>query len=212
MRTTIRRAVIGATALTAALTLAACGSDDTGHGAMPGMGSTSATSAQPSAAADYNQADVIFATSMIPHHEQAVQMADLALTTATDDRVKALANDIKTAQDPEIRAMAGWLTTWGQPVPTGMSGMPGHDMSDMPGMSGMMSDRQMRDLEAATGAQFDRMWLQMMIEHHEGAVTMATTQTREGRNADATGLAAEIVTAQQKEIAAMRQLLPTITG
>ena len=126
-------------------------------------------------------------------------MAEIALRQATNPRVLALATDIKDAQDPEIQTMSGWLTGWGQPVPTSMAG---HD-SQMGGMEGMMSAQDMQQLQTARRAQFDRMWLQMMTQHHQGAVTMATTETAQGQNADAKALAQQIITAQKKEIATM---------
>jgi uncharacterized protein (DUF305 family) len=95
--------------------------------------------------------------------------------------------------------MSGWLTSWGQPVPTPTAG---HDMSQMGDMDGMMSEAEMQQLQAASGAAFDRMWLQMMTKHHQGAVTMATTETQQGQNSDAKALAQQIITAQNKEIAA----------
>ncbi len=106
--------------------------------------------------------------------------------------------------------MTGWLTAWGQPAPT--SG--GHDMSQMggTGMGGMMTDEQMQQLSASTGAGFDRMWLQMMVTHHQGAVEMSSTQLRDGKNADAKKLAQRIIDTQKQEITVMQQLLPTITG
>ena len=222
MTTRFRYIGTAAVSAAAALALAGCGSSTgTGgtagadHGSMPGMTSTSpapTSSTTGAGSAAHNQADVTFATNMIPHHEQAVQMAQMALKQASNTQVKALAADVKAAQDPEIQTMAGWLTAWGQPVPTGMAGMSGHDMSGMAGMDGMMSDQDMQQLQAATGAAFDRMWLQMMIKHPQGAVAMATTETQQGSNGDAKALAQQIIAAQNKEIATMTQLLPTLTG
>ena len=211
MNSTLRRAAIASTSLAAALTLAACGSDDT-HGGMSGTSGTVGTSSTaPSAGTQaHNDADVAFATQMIPHHEQAVEMADLAATRAATAEVTQLATEIKQAQDPEIRTMSGWLAAWGQPVPT----PGGHDMSSMDdmGMSGMMTDEEMQQLSAASGADFDRSWLTMMIKHHEGAVAMATTQLAQGQSPEAKVLAQQIIDAQKVEIATMQQLLPTITG
>ena len=136
-------------------------------------------------------------------------MAELALRQASSAKVKALAADVKAAQDPEIQTMTGWLTSWGQPVPTPMAG---HDMSQMGGMAGMMSTQEMDQLKAASGAEFDRMWLQMMTKHHQGAIAMSTTEKSAGQDADAKALAGRIITAQTKEIAAMATLLTSITG
>jgi uncharacterized protein (DUF305 family) len=146
---------------------------------------------------------------MIPHHQQAVEMAEMALTQARNARVKALASNIRAAQDPEIQTMSRWFTAWGQPAPTPMAG---HDMSQMGGMDGMMTAQEMRQLQASSGATFDRMWLQMMTKHHQGAVAMASTEQTQGQNVEAKALAGQIVTAQTTEIATMAQLLPTTTG
>ncbi|HET7800304.1 MAG TPA: DUF305 domain-containing protein [Humibacillus xanthopallidus] len=216
MKSTIRHASHAAVSLAVALTLAACGGADHSGGAhqdMPGAtGGASITA--PAASADHNAADVTFATDMIPHHQQAVEMADLAAERASDAQVKSLAVAIKGAQDPEIQTMSGWLSQWGQPVP---SDTEGHDMSDMDHgagatMEGMMTDEEMQRLAAASGAAFDRLWLELMIKHHAGAVAMAETATASGKTADVVALAQEIITAQKAEIATMQQLLPTIAG
>jgi uncharacterized protein (DUF305 family) len=91
---------------------------------MPGMMPATTSSSAP--AGQFNDADIAFASQMIPHHQQAVQMADMAIRKATAPAVKQLATAIKAAQDPEIKLMSGWLTTWDKPVPTPLHG---HDMS-----------------------------------------------------------------------------------
>ncbi len=194
-------------ALAATLVLASCGTSSTstdgnGAAAMKGV-----SNGAPAAGAK-NDADVELATMMIPHHGQAITMAEMALTQGTDPKVKALASKIKAAQGPEIVRMSGWLTGWGAPVPdpagdSGMSGMSG--MSDEAG--GMMSAQQMTDLGSATGTAFDRMWLQMMVKHHEGAVAMARTALDEGTNAESKQLAQSIVDGQSTEIAQMSSIL-----
>jgi uncharacterized protein (DUF305 family) len=197
-------AATAALIVTAALGLAGCG-DDTDSGSMPGMGHGTtpgdAPSSTASAAGESNDADVTFATQMIPHHQQAVQMADMAIRKATTPAVKELATAVKGAQDPEIQQMSGWLTTWGKPVPSPDHG--GHDMS----MPGMMTEDEMSDLGNADGAMFDRMWIQMMIKHHQGAVAMAKTEQTTGKDTAAIALAKKIETDQNKEIAAMQRLL-----
>ncbi len=185
-------------------TLAACGGSDDSMSDMPGMGSSSPSSDSPSADAtsEFNDADVTFATEMIPHHRQAVEMATLAETRAKSPQVKDLAMTIMGAQDPEIQTMSGWLAAWGKPVPEDMSGM---DMSGS--MPGMMSSEDMDDLMNASGAEFDQMFLTMMIEHHEGAIAMAKTEQSDGMNAEAIALAKKIESAQTDEIATMQGLL-----
>ncbi|GAB3840252.1 DUF305 domain-containing protein [Kribbella italica] len=187
------------------LTLAACG-DDTDSGSMPGMNhatppanNSSTTAAQ---AGEFNDADVTFATEMIPHHQQAVQMAGMAGYNATTAEVKKLATAIAAAQDREIKTMTGWLTLWGKPVPS-----PSHGGHNMPEMPGMMTEDEMSDLGDTRGAMFDRMWTEMMIEHHKGAITMAKTEQTTGKNADAVALAKKIETDQNREIATMQRLL-----
>ncbi|MER7416655.1 DUF305 domain-containing protein [Micromonospora peucetia] len=203
-RTLARRAALAGAALTAALALTACGGDghsspEMGHGT-PGTGGPSATA---TGAAAFGDADAMFAQMMIPHHRQAVEMADLAATRAADPEVKRLAEEIKAAQAPEIATMSGWLAAWGRPVPS-----PGAEMPHMDhGMPGMMSDADMTKLAAASGREFDRQFLTMMIAHHEGAVTMARDEIARGVNAEAKALAGQIVSSQQAEIDTMRKIL-----
>ena len=188
----------------AGLALTGCGKD-TDSGSMPGMEHGDRASSQTSATApagDFNDADATFATQMIPHHQQAVQMAALAERKATTSEVKKLATAIKAAQDPEIKTLSAWLTSWGKPVPT-----PAHGGHDMAGMPGMMTEDELSDLGKATGAMFDRMWTQLMIEHHKGAVTMAKTEQTSGKSAAALALAKKIETDQNREIATMQRLL-----
>ena len=192
-------------AIAGTLTLAACGGGNDSMGGMPGMGASSTSSTPTSSSdsmSDFNDADVTFATDMIPHHRQAVEMAKLAGTRAQSQKVKDLAMQIMNAQGPEIQTMSGWLTTWGKPVPEDMSGM---DMSGS--MPGMMSNADMEKLKSATGADFDRMFLTMMIAHHQGAIEMAKTEVANGMNADAIALAKQIEKAQAAEITTMQGLL-----
>lgn len=213
MTYTLRALAPPIAALAAVLVLASCGSGSgAGHdaGAMGGMSSSSGPVAGATpATGDKNEADTLFATMMIPHHAQAVTMADLALSQATDAKVKALATRIKGAQGPEIARMSGWLTGWGAPVPA-TDGSDGSDMSGMSGMGGdtggMMSAQQMTDLGAAKGPAFDQMWVQMMIAHHEGAVVMARTELAKGANPEAKQLAQAIIDSQSMEIAEMKSL------
>ncbi|WP_426502622.1 DUF305 domain-containing protein [Dactylosporangium sp. McL0621] len=196
-RALVRRATLAGATLTLALLVAACGD----HNAMPGMqhGATTAAGSASAGTAAFNDADAMFAQMMIPHHQQAVEMADLADTRATDAEVKTLAGQIKAAQGPEITTMTGWLSSWGKPAPA-MSGM-SH------GMPGMMSGADMAKLKAATGKDFDRQFCTMMIAHHQGAIAMSRDELRNGTNADAKALAQRIITAQQAEIDTMNKIL-----
>lgn len=212
MTYTLRTLALPIAALAAAVALASCGNSTNGSHDTSSMGAMTSSSPAASgtpAAGDRNEADTLFATMMIPHHAQAIAMADLALKQGTDTKVKALASRIKAAQGPEIARMSGWLTGWGAPVPAA-DGSDGSDMSGMSGMGddtgGMMSAKQMADLGSAKGAAFDQMWVQMMIAHHEGAVVMARTELAEGANPEAKQLAQAIIDSQSAEIAEMKSL------
>jgi len=193
MTTPRRGAAAFAAAVTLTLVLAACGDD------------TSPTSAgeAPTAAAEvdeaHNEADITFAQGMIPHHRQAVMMSELAEGRTDNTDVLELTGEISAAQEPEIQTMTAFLDAWGADDMAQMEGMDG--------MSGMMTPEQMAGLEDAEGAEFDEMFLQMMIEHHEGAVEMSTTQLDEGENPDARTLAQDIIDAQESEIVRMQDLL-----
>ncbi|MEU7742614.1 DUF305 domain-containing protein [Nonomuraea sp. NPDC049158] len=202
-----------ATSGAALILLTACGGTDsasTGGQDMSTMSSSApaatSASAQPSAsdqaAATFNDADVMFAQMMIPHHQQAVEMAELAETRASDKEVKELAAKIKAAQDPEIQTMKGWLTGWGKPLPSGgMDQGMGHDMP------GMMSAADMKKLEDAKGAAFDKQFAELMIAHHNGAIDMARTEQSQGSNPEAKELAKAIESAQQTEVEQMKKIL-----
>ncbi len=192
----------------APLALMACGGDD----ATDGSGASDVVTAEAGiesggesgAVAAFGDADVEFAQGMIAHHEQAIEMAEMALdpTVGARPEVVDLATRIRAAQDPEIDQMTAWLAGWGESVV--MDTSDGHDMSSM---AGMMSVEQMDALAKATGTDFDRLWLQMMIEHHEGAIVMAEQAAANGTDAGVLALAAEIVATQQAEIDEMRALL-----
>jgi uncharacterized protein (DUF305 family) len=140
---------------------------------------------------------------MIPHHRQAVEMADLAPGRAGSPEVEKLAAEIKKAQDPEIRTLSGWLTAWGEEVPAEGAAM---DHSSH-GMDGMMTDQEMRGLEDTSGEAFDTAFLELMVKHHEGALAMAETERADGAFAPARKMAAQIITSQSAEIERMNGLL-----
>ena len=169
-----------------ALVTAGCGSDDDNA---------------ESGAAGHNQADVTFAQGMVPHHEQAIEMSDLALQKAGSAKVKDLATRIKAAQGPEIDQMKRWLEDWGASTDGG------HDMAHMGMGAGMLSDADMKDLGAASGAAFDKLFLEGMIRHHEGAVKMADDELQDGRSPAAKQLAQRIKDTQNAEIAEMKSML-----
>ena len=207
--------VTGVAALAAVAAIGACSNSATKEA----TSSTAASTAQSSSAAPavaHTQADMMFARMMIPHHQQAVQMSDMILAKqGIDPRVIDLTKQIKAAQGPEIDQMQGWLTQWGMPAspttpPSGsmMPGMPG--MDDMPGMQGMMSPADMQALQNAQGVEASKLFLTQMIKHHQGAITMAQNEIKNGQFPDAVALAKSIATSQQKEIDTMNQFLSSL--
>lgn len=172
---------------------AACGSSD----------SAEPSTAEPTVAAGsaFNDADIEFAQGMIPHHSQAVEMATMALEQSSNTSIVDLASRIQGAQDPEIEQMRTWLNTWGQQeMSSDMEGM------DHGSAEGMMDDTEMTALAAATGAEFDALFVDMMIRHHQGAIAMANTALTEGTDPDGRALAEAIIAAQEGEIAEMQGL------
>lgn len=174
----------------------AMGHDDTG-------GSHDGMTHSPEQMGTGREADVMFTQQMIPHHQQAVAMADLALDPAHEagPGVRDLAQRIKTAQAREIADMQGWLAEWGADAPS--------DHMDHMGANGMgmMSADQMDALEQAKGAEFDRLWLEGMIVHHEGALMMASHIATRGDDPRVQKLSDAIESSQTAEIAEMKKLL-----
>jgi uncharacterized protein (DUF305 family) len=196
MRT--RTIALASSALVALLVLAGCSGTDN---SMPGM--DHGTDPMPDSSETeftFNDPDVAFAMNMIAHHQQAIDMSDTILAKdGVDERVLDLAADIKDAQGPEIETMTSWLEEWGQ-------------SADMGGMDhgGMMSDDDMAALEAATGPDASRLFLEQMIVHHTGAIDMAEEELANGENPDATALAAKVVSDQTAEIQTMQDLLASL--
>lgn len=180
-------------ALALVLLATGCGNDD-----------GAATSA---AGSDHNDADITFVQGMIPHHEQAVEMSRLAATRAASADVKELAGHIEDAQAPEIEQMNGFLTDWGvEPSASEHGG--GH--GDAAGHQGMLSEDELAQLEGASGTDFDRLFLEGMIRHHEGAVMASQIEEETGLSDDAQELAGQIIEAQEAEIAEMESLLTAL--
>jgi uncharacterized protein (DUF305 family) len=230
---TWKRALLTGAGAIAALAIAAgCSDNNNGsgehqmsHTSAPATASASAGATTTPAGEAHNDADVMFAQHMIPHHQQAIEMSDMLLAKqGIDPRVTELAKQIKAAQGPEIQQMQGWLTQWGNPamppMPSGdmsghgdmpgMTGMPMPTTSGTPGMSGMMSEQDMTALQNAQGVEAGKLFLTQMIAHHEGAITMAQNEIKDGQYAAAVELARSIVTAQQKEIETMKGMLATL--
>ena len=191
------------------LTLTACG-----NSTHPGSsGGTSAASNSSPGSQQHNDADVMFAQHMIPHHQQAVQMSDVILgKQGIDPRVLQLANQIKAAQGPEIQQMQTWLSQWGSPTtPTNTSSMtPESTMPGMTSTSGMMSENDMQALQSAQGVDASKVFLSQMIQHHQGAIAMAQVEVKSGQYPPAIALAHSIISNQQKEINTMQNILGSL--
>jgi uncharacterized protein (DUF305 family) len=151
--------------------------------------------------------DTLFMQEMIGHHAQALRMVAVVANLLTDPQAKAIAGRIEAAQRPEIAAMARWLTARGQTVPPQATYpliTPGTNHGAMPGMA---STQQLEALAGTRGLAADRMFLTLMITHHEGALTMALEQRKNGTDDRATELSDDISVTQRAEIGHMRQML-----
>lgn len=161
---------------------------------------TSSAAADSSAnSAEANDADVMFAQMMLPHHEQAIEMSGIVLAKdGLDPAVVALAEQIEAAQGPEIEQLEAWLEQWGAPreMPGG-----GHEME------GILSDDELAELEAADAASASTLFLEQMIGHHEGAIAMAEEHLDDGAHDGALAMSQAIIESQTAEIAQMRELL-----
>jgi len=179
---------------------AACGSSDTSSNSTP---DSSVEESGDSPAVDFNDDDVMFAQMMIPHHEQAIELSDIALDPAVgaSDAVRALAEQIKGAQDAEIAQMKSLLAGWGQSM------MMNSDIDHSTMMSGMLTLEELENLSQLRGSEFDSAWLEVMIAHHEGAIQMAQDALEGGSNSDIQALCEAIISGQQAEIDEMRNLL-----
>ncbi|TYQ11952.1 UNVERIFIED_ORG: uncharacterized protein (DUF305 family) [Gordonia westfalica J30] len=233
---TLRRRAAFGTAVGAALALAlaGCSSDDSPSGGTsagrPASSVADASAPGQSPAAEHNDADVEFTTEMIGHHRQAVMMADLVEGRTQNRELITLADTIEDAQDDEIDQMTARLKSWGVPVTGHMDddGDSDHgddmDHGDMDhgdmghgnmgqgntghgNMPGMMSAEQMAALRQASGGEFDRLWLEGMIRHHEGAIAMADEVLANGTDPATRTLATQVRTTQQAEIDQMRAML-----
>lgn len=201
MHSSTRRVVAAVAALATAATVSAC----RGSSASEHAGQTSSSTAQDEEIAKHNADDVVFLQNMIPHHQQAVDMAAMVPIHTTNVDVITLANHISQDELPEIQAFSAMLLQWDQPVNPDRSGHGGM------GMAGMVDQTTLNELDSLHGADFDRLWTQSMIWHHQGAITMAQQEIAHGQNQDAISLANLIVTAQRREIDYMNHLLEKAT-
>jgi uncharacterized protein (DUF305 family) len=146
----------------------------------------------------YNAADAFFMRMMIPHHNQALEMAALAPDRAGHQQIRAVADRITAAQKPEIAVFQAWLKARGLP-----ENEAGHSHG---GMQGMQPPEAMNALASLRGAAFDKMFVDMMVAHHEGAIAMATDVLRRGRDQRVVEMATGIAAEQQAEIGRLRQI------
>ncbi len=152
-----------------------------------------------SSSASMNSSEIMFAQMMIAHHEQAVVMSELALKNSTNKEVLTLAAQIKAAQSPEIAQMKSWLDT------AGAGYVLEHDM----GMKGMLSGDDITVLKSAMGKTFDKLFLQGMIAHHEGAIQMAK-MVEKSNNPEIKALHGAILKTQSAEISQMKAMLDSL--
>jgi uncharacterized protein (DUF305 family) len=204
-----KRHLIASVLTTSVLLLSACGNGDdttsTGSSSEHGSGHSSSSNDTASNAAESNDADIAFLTGMIPHHEQAVEMSEMVLAANPPAEVAEIATQIENAQAPEIEQMNTMLEALGEPTDSAQHGE-GHGA----GHGGMMSDADMGALQAATGTEAARLYLEGMIEHHKGAIDASETEIAEGRYGPAIELAKEIEQAQAAELTEMEQLLASL--
>jgi uncharacterized protein (DUF305 family) len=203
-------------AVPTAVLLSSCSSPASDEHATHQQGSSSSQSSPAAQPAGFNDQDVDFATNMIPHHQQAIEMAAMVPDRSTNPAVLKLASDISAAQGPEIETLKVFLVQWKQgadtpqdtPTPDDPNAHQGHGgMDPSMNMQGMVDAAAIANLASLKGPEFDKLWMQSMISHHEGAIEMANAEIAGGANVDAKTLAQQIVTAQQGEITQMKQML-----
>ncbi|SDU81439.1 DUF305 domain-containing protein [Jiangella alkaliphila] len=212
-----------AAAVAALLALAGCGGDSgTGRGVPastttatsdtrviePGRPGETATVIEPGEDIEiveggYNETDVRFVEQMIPHHRQALAMAELAQERAQDERVILVADRIAAGQGPEITALEAWLTDRDLPVPPA-------DTEHDHGLPGMITPLQLEQLGNTEGAEFDELFLTYMSQHHAGAIEMADAALTGGMDQPALELATDVSVTQGIEIDRMSELLDSL--
>lgn len=191
--------MLGTSAFALALVLTGCATNGP---------SDTRTSTSSTPRSNATKADEMFVTMMIPHHQQAIEMSDIVISKDdVDPEVTELAQKIKKAQAPEIDRMLGWLEEWGIEYDPDSGSMNGTDHGSM---NGMMSGDDIRELTKADGPTASRLYLEQMIQHHEGAVDMAETALKEAKNPDVRELAQQVIDDQNAEILTMRELIATL--
>ena len=147
-------------------------------------------------------ADVMFLQMMIPHHQQAVDISNLALAKSKDSELIALATNIRDEQKSEITQMKLWLSQANADLDMG------HSMGDS--MGGMLTEVELKDLDAATGTEFDLLWLKGMTNHHDGALHM-TTMIKDASNVDIKLFGENVVTAQTAQNKQMNLMITRLS-
>lgn len=198
----MKKVLVHLLVLATAVALTAC-SSDSGH--------EHAAASEIPLSEDFNDADVDYATGMIQHHAQALSMVDLTVGRKLSPELTKLTEQVRAVQGPEIETMVDWLNEWDQPVPETMrdhvNAHGGGEVETDPQMPGMMSSEQLDELGSARGAAFEQLWLEMMIEHHRGAIEMAEAERSAGEMPEVIDLAEAVIAAQQEEIEQMEALL-----
>jgi uncharacterized protein (DUF305 family) len=154
-----------------------------------------------SSSSKYTGADIMFLQMMIPHHQQAIDISNLAMKTSNDSELLALAKTIAADQAAEIAQMKAWLKDAGADLDMGHS---------MDGMGGMLNDAELSALNAETGTKFDILWLKGMTGHHDGAIHM-TTMIRDASNADIKAFGEKVIKDQSAQIEQMKVMLQRLS-
>jgi uncharacterized protein (DUF305 family) len=154
-----------------------------------------------STSSNYTGADIMFLQMMIPHHQQAIDISNLAMKTSKDSELIALAKTIAADQAAEIAQMKAWLKDAGADLDMGHS---------MDGMGGMLNDAELSALNAETGTKFDILWLKGMTGHHDGAIHM-TTMIRDASNADIKAFGEKVIKDQSAQIEQMKVMLQSLS-
>lgn len=194
------RVLIAAAAALTTLTLAACGTDTTTTQNTPAADTGDMAGMSAPAAAGFNAADVAFAQMMIPDHRMVADMAKLAETKASSKDLKTLAAKMRKDNTAAVATMQGWLRKWGKPTSGEMAGMT---------VPGAMTSKDMDMLKSMSGMQFDMMFAQMMVKHHQGSVRMARDEAGKGASTDAKTMATDMVTsltAQTEQLQALTKM------
>lgn len=196
-------------AVVTAAIAAGCGARDSeesssGGYVAPGIPETPVITGEP---ASHNADDVAFATNMIAHHKQAIEMSELVSERTANPELQALANQITEAQQPEINIMNVLLVQWNENPDLGTAPEEGGGHGAHDNAAGMVDDATMAELKSLRGAEFDRLWLESMISHHQGAVEMANAEIANGANLDAVAMAETMAATQEAEIEQMKRML-----